>query len=154
MKNKLILTAVFTVMLSIFAANAHSQSRDVECLNIEQDGSQTLRVWGEGRNRSDAVEQAKKNAVYEIIFNGVVKGNKGYNQRPMVTVVNARQRFQAYFDTFFMDNGEYAKYVSMQDRRIGTTEKVIGSAQVRCCITVRVLCPQLRAKLRQDGIIQ
>ena len=154
MKHKWILFTALTVIMSVFSIEARSQSYETECLNIEQDGSQTLRVWGEGRNKVDAVEQAKKNAVNEILFHGVLKGNKGYNQRPLVTIVNARERYQEYFDTFFMDKGEYANYVSMKDRRIGSTVKIPGTTQVRCCITVRVLCPQLRAKLKADGIIK
>ena len=52
-------------MFSVFslAANAQFEKFETECLGIEGDGSQTLRAWGTGRNRADAVEQAKKNAV-------------------------------------------------------------------------------------------
>ena len=41
---------------------------DAECLGVELDGSQTLRIWGVGRNKKDAVEQAKKNAVRTVLF--------------------------------------------------------------------------------------
>ena len=132
-----------------------AQSEETECISLEQDGSQTLRVWGKGRNRSDAIEQAKKNAVYDVLFKGVVKGNKGYNQRPIITEVNARERYQEYFDIFFMDDGEYLKYISMADKRIGSTKKKTnGSAQVMYCVTVRVLIPELRLRLKQDGILE
>ncbi len=150
--NKLICTAL-TVALSLVSIESYAQSYETECLNVEQDGSQTLRVWGEGRNRADAMEQAKKNAVYEILFKGVRKGNKGYNLRPLVNTPNAREKHRDYFDTFFLDKGEYRNYVSMKDRKVGSTEKIPGTVQVRCCVTVRVLCPQLRAKLKADGII-
>ena len=46
-----------------------------ECLGVELDGSVTLRSWGTGRNRIDAVDQAKKNAVYHVLFKGIRKGN-------------------------------------------------------------------------------
>lgn len=154
MRSKLRLYAVFAMAMTFFAIDAHSQSFETECLNVEQDGSQTLRVWGEGRNKADAVEQAKKNAVNEILFQGVRKGNKGYNLRPIVTAVNARERYSDYFDNFFRDKGDYAQYVTMQDRRIGSTVKIPGTVQVKCCVTVRVLCPQLKARLKKDGIIK
>ena len=35
-------------------------SYKTECLGVEGDGTQTLLSWGAGRNRLDAVEQAKK----------------------------------------------------------------------------------------------
>lgn len=142
------------LMALLFAQEVKAQSYETECISVEQDGSQTLRVWGKGRNRSDAIEQAKKNAVYEILFNGVQKGNKGYNLRPIVTEVNARERYQDYFDIFFMDGGEYLKYVSMADKRMGSTKKVKGSTQVMYCVTVRVLIPELRVRLKQDGVLK
>lgn len=142
------------IMAVCFAREACAQSYQTECISVEQDGSQTLRVFGKGRNRKDAVEQAKKDAVYEVLFNGVLKGNKGYNLRPVVTEVNARERYQDYFDIFFMDGGEYLKYVSMADRRLGSTQKVKdNNAQVGYLVTVRVLIPELRVRLKQDGII-
>ena len=144
--------AILTVC---FAQEAVAQSYQTECISVEQDGSQTLRVFGKGRNRSDAMEQAKKDAVYDILFKGVLKGNKGYNLRPIVTEVNARERYQDYFDIFFMDGGEYLKYVSMADKRLGSTKKVKDSdAQVGYLVTVRVLIPDLRQRLRQDGILK
>ena len=36
-------------------------SFESECLGVELDGSETLRAWGRGKNRTDAIEQAKKN---------------------------------------------------------------------------------------------
>lgn len=154
MKKKiLLLCAVFFALFAV--QDVMAQSEQTECISVEQDGSQTLRVWGKGRNRTDAIEQAKKNAVNEIIFNGIRKGNKGYNLRPIVTEVNARERYQEYFDIFFMDGGEYLKYISMADRRTGSTKrKVKDSSQVMYCITVRVLIPELRQRLIQDGVLK
>ena len=152
---KFIMLFCAAIMAVCFAQEAQAQSYQTECISVEQDGSQTLRVFGKGRNRSDAIEQAKKDAVYEVLFKGVLKGNKGYNLRPVVTEVNARERYQDYFDIFFMDGGEYLKYVSMADRRLGSTKKVKNSdAQVGYLVTVRVLIPELRQRLKQDGVIK
>lgn len=147
---------LITTLLAAFLGwnDVAAQSYETECISHEQDGSQTLRVWGKGRNRSDAVEQAKKDAVYEILFKGVRKGNSGYNLRPIVTEVNARERYREYFDIFFMDGGEYLKYISMADRKIGSSRKEKGDVQVRYCITVRVLVPELRKRMINDGILQ
>jgi hypothetical protein len=148
----LICAALLTLL---FVCEVKAQSYETECISVEQDGSQTLRIFGKGRNRKDAIEQAKKDAVYEVLFKGVLKGNKGYNLRPVVTEVNARERYQDYFDIFFMDGGEYLKYVSMADRRLGSTKKVKDSDfQVGYLVTVRVLIPELRVRLKHDGILK
>lgn len=51
-------------------------SFESECLGVELDGSETLRAWGRGKNRTDAIEQAKKNAVRDVLFKGVVAGSR------------------------------------------------------------------------------
>lgn len=123
-------------------------------LNWELDGSLTLRAWGEGRNRNDAIEQAKKNAVYEVIFHGIVNTGDAYTSKPIVTEINAREKYQEYFDRFFADGGAYSKYVSMADNRLGSQTSLSNSLQKTYATTVRVLVPQLRQRLQDDGIIK
>lgn len=145
---KLILAALALIL----SAGAFAQ--ETECIGKEMDGSLTLRVWGTGRNRTDAIEQAKKQAVYDVLFRGITKGNTDYNMRPVMTEVNARQRYQDYFDIFFMDRGEYRKYISMEDKRAGSTKTSKRNFRdVTVGVTVRVLVPQLRARLKSDGLL-
>ena len=155
MKHLLKLAISAAVAALAFCFSATAQDYDIESIKVEQDGSLTVRVWGNGRNKADALELARKNAVYDVIFKGVVKGvAKGYYTRPLVTTVNAREKYQDYFDLFFMDKGEYAKYVSKEDKRVGSNAGYRGKVQVEFCTTVRVLVPQLRARLKADGIIK
>ena len=58
-----------------------------ECLGVEGDGTQTLLTWGQGRNRFDAVEQAKKNAVKDVIFKGINYGKGSCETRPIISEV-------------------------------------------------------------------
>lgn len=127
------------------------------CLNTESDGSLTLRVYGEGRNFWDAVRQAKKNAVEAVLFTGIGKGVSGYQSRPLVPEVNAREKYQNYFNGFFSDGGEYSDYATRKDRRWFTTERIKTpehSLQVKYAVTIRVLVPELKHKLVSDGIIK
>ena len=142
---------VFAMLALLLSAGAFAQ--ETECISKEMDGSLTLRVWGTGRNRTDALEQAKKQAVYDVLFKGVTRGNTDYNMRPIMTEVNARQRYQDYFDIFFMDRGEYRKYISMEDKRAGSTRTRRNYRDVTVGTTVRVLVPQLRARLKEDGLL-
>lgn len=145
---KLILAALALLL----TAGAYAQ--ETECIGKEMDGSLTLRVWGSGRNRTDALEQAKKQAVYDVLFRGVAKGNTDYTMRPIMTEVNARERYQDYFDIFFMDRGEFLKYISMEDKRAGSTRVIKRNYRdVTVGVTVRVLVPQLRARLKADGLL-
>ncbi|MBQ3820652.1 MAG: hypothetical protein II809_04230 [Bacteroidales bacterium] len=142
---------IFAMMALLLTAGAFAQ--ETECISKEMDGSLTVRVWGTGRNRTDALEQAKKQAVYDVLFKGITRGNTDYNMRPIMTEVNARQRYQDYFDIFFMDRGEYRKYISMEDKRAGSTRTRRNYRDVTVGTTVRVLVPQLRARLKEDGLL-
>lgn len=125
----------------------------VKCMGVELDGSQTLRVQGYGRNRTDAKEQAMKNAVWAVIFEGVREGVQGCNLRPLVTEVNAKERYEDYFNLFFADNGEYKKYVSLRDtkkRSGGKSKDKLGYAYD---LTIRVLRAELKARLKADNVI-
>ena len=118
-------------------------SFESECLGVELDGSETLRAWGRGKNRTDAIEQAKKNAVRDVLFKGVVAGSRECSVRPLITEVNAQERYASYFNDFFRDGGEYLKYVSMEDKK-----------KISYSTTVRVLRSQLQQKLIEDKILK
>ena len=150
------LMIIITLMIAAMPLIAEAQFAkfETECLGIEQDGSQTLRAWGTGRNRSDAVEQAKKNAVYDVLFKGIRSGSGECNQKPLVPEVNARERYEEYFDRFFADGGEYTKFVSAADEKLFSKGKQKNKIGAHFGVTVRVLRGELRAQLKSDGVIK
>ena len=155
---------VFTCLLLMLASILFSQKKTAgyytyktECLGVELDGSQTLKAWGNGRNRADAVEQAKKNAVRDVIFKGILEGKQDCNQKPIVFEINAQEKYEDYFNPFFSDGGEYKNFISLKDERIfdkisrdrkKTTESVTNG------VVVRVLRAELKKKLITDSIIK
>ena len=74
--------------------------------------------------------------------------------RPLVTEVNAREKYEEYFDRFFKDGGEYSKYVTKEDEKKRSKDKVKTKTFVVRVITVRVLRTQLKNRLKGDGIIK
>lgn len=146
-------TLMVSPHVSFAQPNASLQDIRVECLGVEHDGSQTLLVQGMGHNKADAKEQAKKNAVMAVLFIGVRSGLGGCEIRPLITEVNAREKYARYFDIFFMDKGEYVNYVSMEDTRPHSQTKKKGKEQRKITITVRVLRSQLAERLQNDGIL-
>lgn len=122
------------------------------CLGVELDGSQTLRSWGKGNSKADAVEQAKKNAVYAVLFTGISGGE--CNTTPLVPEVNARERYSAYFNPFFKDGGEYKKYVKEENAGKATRLEAKGSSISNYGIIVVVDREKLRNQLEKDGILK
>lgn len=153
---KIFLFFVFAVALQLSvkaqtrAIYAHTS---IKCLGVELDGSQTLRVQGYGRNRSDAKEQAMKNAVWAVIFDGIKDGVEGCNMRPLVTEVNAKERHEDYFNIFFSDNGAYKEYVSLRDTKRGSGGRTKDKLGYSYDLTIRVLRAQLKARLKADNVI-
>ncbi|HLA56155.1 MAG TPA: hypothetical protein VK623_08645 [Flavobacterium sp.] len=164
MKFQITIIAVLFSLATMHAQHARAQKRSsgnytnkTECMGVEGDGSQTLKAWGNGRNRADAVEQAKKNAIRDVIFNGVAEGKQECQLKPLVFEVNAQEKYEDYFNKFFADGGEFLNYISLRDERIGekiSRDRAKARESVSNGLVVRVLRPELKAKLIADGIIK
>lgn len=164
MKSKLLIIAVCIVGV-VFMWNCKPQKRiaanytfKTECLGVEGDGSQTVKSWGNGRNRADAIEQAYKTAVKDVLFTGISYGQSECNVKPVIFEVNAQERHEDYFNKFFADGGPYKEFVSEKD---GTKyhievikERKESGSQEKYGIVVRVLRAELIAKMKADGILK
>ena len=154
--------ATLIVLVLTFSATAQKKTAGyytykTECLGVELDGSQTLKAWGNGRNRADAVEQAKKNAMRDVIFKGIREGKQECNQKPLIFEVNAEEKYEDYFNAFFADGGEYKNYVSLRDERIGdkiNRDRKKMTDSITNGLVVRILRAELKAKLIADNIIK
>ena len=136
-----------------------------ECLNVELDGSQTLRAYGMGRDRADAVEQAYKNAVRDVIFKGISSGSKECQTKPILFEVNAEEKYQTYFSKFFADRtpinrfeNNYSRFISSRDerssQRMGRRPVSQNVDQDVYSVVVRVLREELKQQLIKDGILK
>ena len=129
-----------------------------ECLGVEMDGSQTLKVWGSGRNHLDALEQAKKNGVRDVLFKGITDGKPECNMKPVVPEVNAQEKYEDYFNKFFADNGPYKNFISYEDASRIQPEiiksKERAATQVTYRTTIRVHRSELKEQMIKDGILK
>jgi hypothetical protein len=165
MKNRILLFSVLAIALIIIQGCTTPQQHmsanytyKTECLGVELDGSQTLKAWGNGRNRADAIEQAYKNAVRDVLFVGISSGKSECNIKPVIFEVNAQERHEDYFNKFFADGGTYKEFVSEKDGskyhiEVIKERKQAGS-QEAYAIVVRVLRAELVARMKADGILK
>lgn len=122
-----------------------------ECMGSDATGLQTVRAWGKGRNRQDAIEQAKRNALEAIIFDGL--SGKGCNSRPLVTTVNALEKHEDYFRSFFSAGGPYTEFITTDDRK-STQIKAKDSARQMWGIVATIDIAALKSRLVKDHIIK
>jgi len=129
---------------------------ETECMGSELDGSYTLKAWGSGRSIVDAREQARKNAVRDVIFKGISKGKSDCQIKPILMETNAYDKYRDYFNKFFADHGAFEKYVSYQDKRAGSSAKTRQrtDTEVKYGVVVRVKSAEIREKLIQDNILK
>lgn len=158
MNKQLIFIAVMTLTLlasckskEITTAAFHDYT--TECIGKSMDGTQTLKVWASGRNRADAIEQAKKKAVYDVVFAGIQAGGGECNAYPVIDEANARKKYEDYFDLFFADGGAYTQYVSMANQKTSAMQRHYGDGTQTFGIIVTVNRSALRQRFERDNII-
>lgn len=156
MKTKLLLCALAATLLIGCGARRSEAYYDykTQLIGSELDGSYTLLSWGRARNAVDAFQQAQKQAVYDVIFTGIVGNASNRSLKPLVLEVNARERHEDYFNAFFADRGPWKQYCSLKEKRIFSTDYARTGTQSLCQTTVCVYRSQLRQRLIQDGIIK
>lgn len=147
----MVLTSCGSKKPAITTAAYHSY--ETECMGKDMDGKQTLKVWAAGKSRADALKQARKKAVYDIVFTGITAGSGECNSYPVVDEANARQKYQDYFDKFFADNGPWRKFVDEQESR-SDADQFRGDGNQTWGIVVKVDRPALRKRLVKDKIIK
>mgnify|MGYP004637206349 CR=1 FL=1 len=130
-------------------------SYDSKIISSEKDGTYNIRACGRGRNAVVAYEEAKKQAVYDVVFNGVVSGNGQINSlRPLMTDMNAKEKYEDYFNAFFAEKGAYAQFASLKDRRILSSDWNRNKMQVLAQVSVTVDRAALKKKLIEDNILK
>ena len=127
---------------------------EIECMGAELDGSVTLKTWGKGRNRADGIEQARKEALYAVLFVGIRNGKQDCDVRPILNAPNIRESKAEYFNVFFQDGGEYLKFVSNQDKSFGKIERAKGrDGEFMFGFVTRVMRSELKKHMIKDGIL-
>lgn len=156
MKNKLLLIVLLITMLFGCGSKRSGAYYDykTQLIGTELDGSYTLLSWGKARNAADAFIQAQKQAVFDIIFTGVTGNTANNSLKPLIFEVNAREKYETYFNTFFEDNGPWKKYCSLKEKRVFSSNYYRTNKQSLCQTTVCVYREQLRQCLINDKIIK
>ena len=156
----IIAAACFALMLQLSGCRGQKEVSsawsafgfETSYVNASASGIVTVRAWGNGSDKAHAIETAKKNAVSDVIFKGV-KGGKGYLGQPIVTEVNARERYAEYFDLFFADGGEYKNFVTESSNSDMSRTRSKSDARENYGITVDIDRSALVRQLRSDNVI-
>ena len=123
-------------------------------LSSTAEGTYVIRVQVRAKDGVVAFSEAQRKVVREIIFDGVKAGNSGMSDlKPLCFDLNAREKYEDYWNVFFSDNGPWKEFTSYKDRRAITTKYERDGRQMIETGTVTVDRAGIKKKLQEDGII-
>lgn len=124
-------------------------------IQVHMDGSYAIEAWGRARNATMSYDVAKKQALQDVIFNGVQPASGNILPlKPLVFDMNSRETHADYWNAFFADGGKWEQFCSMKDRRIMTSRYSRTDAQVLARVTVLINRDAVKKQLQADGIIK
>jgi hypothetical protein len=121
-----------------------------ECLGNELDGSIIVKAWGFGKNQKEAFQQAKINAVKDVLFLGIYEGKSDCGHIPLITEVNAYQKNEIYFNDFFSNRGDYSDFVKVESSKKDIVIKLARNG-ITVGLVVKILKSDLKEKMIKDS---
>lgn len=168
MKNVMNKAGILTVLFVSFALVSNAQINkkkkaqedtenwryEIECVGIGKPGTKVIKVWSYSKKEKIALNQAKKNAVHGIIFQGYAGGGQGCtSQKPLASDPSIEQQKSEFFENFFeLEGGKYMKFVSSSGDGTPTVMKV--GKEYKIGVVVTVMTNNLRKDLEDAGIIK
>ncbi|MCQ6959484.1 hypothetical protein [Mucilaginibacter aquariorum] len=131
-----------------------SYTYKTECLGAGFDGSQTVIAYSDKRNREDAIEEAKKVAIREILFSGLREGKPDCDVKPILNEANAYANHEEYFNRFF--TSAYKTFVLFIEERAGQKAKQqqrLKNVAQSTGYVLKISRPALQQKMIADGIL-
>jgi len=142
----LVAAPVFGQIFNKQKKTASYYSVETECLEDKLDGSFILQAWGTGSSKSEAIDQAKRNVLNDILFKGI---HKGCQMRPLIIEVNASTKYKSYVYSFF--NSDYKDFISIEKSPKSLKK---SRKQTSYGIKVRVKVEAIKQKLITDNILK
>ncbi len=125
-----------------------------ELIQLERDGSLTVRAWGKGARKKAALDKAAQNALWDVLFTGFQTAPGDRPVKALVLDKNVQERKQTYFNLFFEANGDYRHFVRSVPKE---SAHVLGAKKTDAGLNYGVVLQidrvGLRNKLINDEII-
>jgi hypothetical protein len=140
------IATLFMAMLFAFTASAQQYSMDAELIRLEGNTA-IIRCSGTASSKKDAIEMAKKSAIYTYIYSGIDGIDGG---RPLITS-QLNKVDQEYVDGIF-STMRYASFINMSLVNVDYEVKVAKQMQVT--LTLGLYHEALRRTLEKANILK
>ena len=149
--------AAFALICFASCGSKRSQAyyeKPSQVLSANYDGSYVIRVQVRAKDAVLAFKDGQRKAVEEVIFKGVKAGSNGISDlKPLCFDMNAREKYEDYWNAFFSDEGPWKDFTSYKDRRATSTRYQRDGRLMVETGTVTVDRAGIKKKLQDDGII-
>ncbi len=150
----LLSASLFLSAVIFFFSNCRTASLPPEsesaCIGTANDGSIIVKAWGYGQTQRGAIENAKKNAVQDVLFKGIKSGQSGCPTRPIVEDISKRDN--AYFKNFFKAEGAYLQFVNLSTDAVPDRVKV--GSRIKAGMYVIVDHRRLKKQMESDNQVR
>jgi hypothetical protein len=150
MKNKLKSILGIIVILGLYSCSPKLQpySAEVNFLSKEAQGTIAVKSTGYGKNQTEAVEDAQKNAFKVLLFKGLPGTELNI---PLIENENdAKSKNSEYFNKFF-EQGNYKTFM-MSSTESSNLIKMKGTKKIT--VDVKINYNSLRKDLEQNQLIR
>jgi hypothetical protein len=163
MNNMRNLYLIFSCSLLFSFASAQSNKKSMasfmeystECIGTDMSGTQIVKAYAKGLDKKEVLEQAKKNAIYDVIFKGITLGKQNCNLKPLILDPNLKDQNESYFNQFFAENGMYKKFINQKNSKVEEIFKPKDKKLDKVfAITAIIDVPSLKKELTNKGFIQ
>ncbi|MES2266896.1 MAG: hypothetical protein V4520_09055 [Bacteroidota bacterium] len=158
--NKNLLYISFVALL-VFSSCAEqkklnsSYTYKTECLGVGFDGSQQVLAFSGLRNKQDAIEEAKKVAIREVLFNGLREGKPDCDVKPILNEANVQSNNEAYFNNFFVSQYKtFALYIEERAGQKAKAQQKVKDVPQSTGYVIKINRPALKEKMIADGILK
>lgn len=128
---------------------------EVQAIGEGKEGTYLVKVWTYSKKANIAIEQAKKNAIHGVIFQGLIGVGVVSGQPPLATDPGLEVSKADFFNDFFRDNGPYMKYVSVSgDGSVAPGDAMKVGKEYKVGVVVSVRKDLLKSDLINAGIIR
>lgn len=152
-KNVFIIIFAGSLLLGCKTPISGYYSYETECLGKNYDGTQIVKTWGTGDDMRSAQVRAYQEALHDILFNGIRNGNSDCDVRPIITEVNALEKYDNYFSHFFSRKGNYQDFVKQTRNNKKAVVNSRSNMREAYAYVIEVDVPSLKQQLKNDNII-
>ena len=110
MKNKFnygVLLIFISFQLISFTSK-NNRNYQTKCISIEADGYVITKIWDTKKGKNYNTEQARKDAVYAVLFSGISGENGCVTQPPILNKTEEQENFKRIENRFFAKKGKWS----------------------------------------------